>query len=89
MASLGLLVVTTLGLLVVVVRRVTSVLISSSPIPLQRSEVHRQAEIPSSSRESGSHSGPGLTGLSILPSRILVGKHSRMTDLSLEVLLQE
>ena len=88
MASLGRLVVTTLGLLVVV-RRVTSVLISSSPIPLQKSEVHRQAEIPSSSRESGSHSDPGLTGSSILPSRILVGKHSRMTDLSLEDLLQE
>ena len=60
----------------------SSVLISSSPSPLQRSEVQRQAEMLSDSREVREHWAWGRTGLSMLPKRTLVGKHSRITELS-------
>ena len=78
-------VVAILGLLEVT--RASSVLTSSSPTPLQRSEVQRQAEM-SASREVGEHWAWGWTGLSMLPSRTLVGKHSRMTELSVADFLQ-
>ena len=46
---------------------------------LHRSEVQIQARIVSDSTGSGEQIGVGSTGLSILPRRILVGKHSRIT----------
>ena len=64
-----------LGLLVVL-------RLNSSPSPLQRSEVQRQAEMLSDSREVREHWAWGRTGLSMLPRRTLVGKHSRITELS-------
>ena len=67
----------------------SSVLMSSSPTPLQRSEVQIQAEILSDSREVREHWAWGWTGWSMLPRRTLVGKHSRMTELSLADFLQE
>ena len=76
-----------LGLLVG--ERPSSVLMSSSPTPLQRSEVQIQAEMLSDSREVREHSAPGWTGLSMLPRRMLVGKHSRITELSVADLRQE
>ena len=76
-----------LGLLVVT--RATSVLTSSSPPPLQRSEVQRQAEILSDSREAGEHWASGWTGFSMLPRRMPVGKHSRITEVSVADFLQE
>ena len=85
----GAVVVVGAALGLVVVTRETSVLISSSPRPLQRSVVQMQAEMLSDSRESGSHSARGSTGLSMLPSRMLVAKHSLMTDLSVADFLQE
>ena len=66
-----------------------SVLMSSSPTPLQRSEVQIQAEILSDSREVREHWSWGCTGLSMLPRRMLVGKHSRMTELSVADFFQE
>lgn len=54
----------------------------SASIPLQKSLVHIQARILSDSTGTGLHSGDGSTGSSMLPSRILVGKHSRITDVS-------
>ena len=67
----------------------SSVLMSSSPTPLQRSEVQIQAEILSDSREVREHWSWGCTGLSMLPRRMLVGKHSRMTELSVADFFQE
>ena len=78
-------VVRLVGLLVVVVvatTPVTSELMSSLPIPLQRSVVQIQAEMESDSIEAGEHWVAGSTGLSILPSRMLVGKHSLITEVS-------
>ena len=54
----------------------------SSPIPLQKSDVQIQALIVSDSTDAGLHSSCGSTGSSILPRRILVGKHSLITDVS-------
>lgn len=74
-----------LGLLVggcVVTTPVTSVLMSSLPIPLHRSVVQMQAEMESDSMEEGVHWMAGSTGLSILPRRMLVGKHSLITEVS-------
>ena len=70
------------GLLVVVVKTtpVTSELMSSLPIPLQRSVVQMQAEMELDSMEDGEHWVAGSTGLSMLPRRMLVGKHSLITD---------
>ena len=72
------------GLLVVVVTTtpVTSELMSSLPIPLQRSVVQMQAEMESDSIEEGEHWVAGSTGLSMLPRRMLVGKHSLITEIS-------
>ena len=52
---------------------------SLEPRSLQRSEVHRHAEMASDSTGSGEHRPCGVTGLSRLPSRMLVEKHSRIT----------
>jgi hypothetical protein len=49
---------------------------------LHRSDVQMQARIVSDSTGSGEQVGTGSTGLSKLPSRILVGKHSRITAVS-------
>ena len=67
----------------------TSLLILSSPIPLHRSVVHMQAEMESDSIDDGEHWSPGSMGSSMLPSKMLVGKHSLMTDTSLADFLQE
>ena len=67
----------------------SSVLMSSSPTPLQRSEVQIQAEMLSDSREVREHWTWGWTGWSMLPRRMEVGKHSRMTELSVADFLQE
>ena len=67
----------------------SSVLMSSSPRPLQKSEVQIQAEMLSDSREVREHSTWGWTGFSMLPRRMLVGKHSRMTELSVADFFQE
>ena len=67
----------------------SSVLMSSSPTPLQRSEVQIQAEILSDSREVREHWSWGCTGLSMLPRRMLVGKHSLITELSVADFFQE
>ena len=63
--------------------------ILSSPIPLQKSEVQIQALIVSDSTDAGLHSSCGSTGSSILPRRILVGKHSLMTDVAAFDFFQE
>ena len=63
--------------------------IISSPIPLQKSDVQMQAWIVSDSTEAGLHSSSGSTGSSILPRRILVGKHSLMTDVAAFDFFQE
>jgi len=62
---------------------------SSSPIPLHKSVVQMQAEIESDSMEVGLHSDLVSMGLSMLPSRILVGKHSLITETSLADFFQE
>ena len=54
----------------------------SALIPLQRSDVQMQALIVSDSTAAGLHSSTGSTGSSKLPRRILVGKHSLMTEVS-------
>ena len=46
---------------------------------LHMSDVHRQAVMTSDSTGSGEQLDEGSTGLSRLPSRILVEKHSRIT----------
>jgi len=61
----------------------------SSPIPLHKSDVQIQALIVSDSTEAGMHSSCGSTGSSMLPRRILVGKHSLMTDTSLSDFFHE
>lgn len=67
------------GALVVVWIDWTGAVLGSPGRILHRSEVQIQARIVSDSTGSGEQIGVGSTGLSILPSRILVGKHSRMT----------
>ena len=63
--------------------------ILSSPIPLQKSEVQMQALMVSDSTDTGLHSSDGSTGSSMLPRRILVGKHSLITDVSVFDFFQE
>ena len=63
--------------------------ILSSPIPLHKSDVQMQALIVSDSTEAGLHSSSGSTGSSIFPRRILIGKHSLITDMSLSDFFQE
>lgn len=73
----------------VVVRLVTPPLEDASSIPLQRSEVQMQAWMVSDSTGAGEQNGVGSTGSSMLPSRMLVGKHSRITDISVSEVFQE
>ena len=64
----------------VVVRAVTFLPFSESvSSPLQKSDVQIQAVILLDSTGDGEHSSEGSTGSSMLPRRMLVGKHSLMT----------
>ena len=58
---------------------VTTAPVSPVSRSLQSAEVQRHAEMASDSTGSGEHSLRGVTGLSRLPSRMLVEKHSRIT----------
>jgi len=63
--------------------------LSSSPIPLHKSVVQMQALIVSLSTDCGEQVACGSTGLSMLPRRTEVGKHSRITAVSLSDFFQE
>ena len=62
---------------------------SSSPTPLHSGVVQIHAEMESDSSEEATHELAASTGLSMLPSRMLVGKHSLMTEVSVADFLQE
>ena len=67
------------GLLVEVTKAWGALSIESFPIPVHKSVVQIQAWMWLDSTDTGEHEGEGSMGSSIVPRRIVVGKHSRIT----------